>query len=230
MCSILFWILSIWEALGWKFCIFGLIHALPTRGEVWAWNGLLDAFRRFSGGFEPFLGSVVHRSDRSRSPVWPVWVLVLCTCWALVWPVVMTGLTGVSWSCCSCPVFKWSACIHPGGGALVQGELACVQGGSLWFFELCFGGLRSLLELCFVSDVSSRCPCLRGPRLVFFKWSCSLLLFGFWSLVRVSFFFFWSKYCGGVPHSLVSLNKTKGVYVQAGRSEKKEGEKRLPLH
>jgi hypothetical protein len=34
---------------------------------------------------------------------------------------------------------------------------------------LCFGGLRSLLELCFVSDVSSRCPCLRGPRLVFFK-------------------------------------------------------------
>jgi hypothetical protein len=33
MCSILCWILSIWEALGWKFCIFGLIHALPTRGR-----------------------------------------------------------------------------------------------------------------------------------------------------------------------------------------------------
>jgi hypothetical protein len=32
-------------------------------------------------------------------------------------------------------------------------------------FELRFGGLRSLLELCFVSDVSSRCPCLRGPSL-----------------------------------------------------------------
>jgi hypothetical protein len=52
---------------------------------------------------------------------------------------------------------------------LVQGELACVQGGSLWFFELWFGGLRSLHEHSFVSDVSSRCPCLRGPRLVFFK-------------------------------------------------------------
>jgi hypothetical protein len=26
-----------------------------------------------------------------------------------------------------------------------------------------------LLEHGFVSDVSSRCPCLRGPRLVFFK-------------------------------------------------------------
>jgi hypothetical protein len=128
MCSIICWIFSIWEALGWKFCIFGLIHALPTRGEVWAWNDLPDAFRRFSGGFEPFLGSVGHRSDRSRSPVWPVWVLVLCTCWAPVWPVLMTGLTGVSCSGCSCPVFKWFACIRPGGGALFQGEIACVQG------------------------------------------------------------------------------------------------------
>jgi hypothetical protein len=35
------------------------------------------------------------------------------------------------------------------------------RGNSLWFFELRFGGLRSLLEPCFVSDVSSRCPCLR---------------------------------------------------------------------
>jgi hypothetical protein len=26
-------------------------------------------FRRFLGGFEPFMGSVVHRFDRSRSPV-----------------------------------------------------------------------------------------------------------------------------------------------------------------
>jgi hypothetical protein len=56
-------------------------------------------------------------------------------------------------------------------------------------FELRFGGLRALLELCFVSDVSSRCPCLRGPRLVFFKRSCSLLFFGFRSLVEVSFYF-----------------------------------------
>jgi hypothetical protein len=47
-----------------------------------------------------------------------------------------TGLTGggnrsnwseLSW--CSCSVFiKWFACICPGGVALVQGELACVQG------------------------------------------------------------------------------------------------------
>jgi hypothetical protein len=48
------------------------------------------------------------------------------------------------------------------GLALVQGEYAYVQGGALVFF----GGLCSLLEHSFVSDVSSRCPCLAGPRLV----------------------------------------------------------------
>jgi hypothetical protein len=52
---------------------------------------------------------------------------------------------------------------------LVQGKLACVQGELFVVFELWFGGLRSLLERSFVSDVSSRCPCLRGMRLVFFK-------------------------------------------------------------
>jgi hypothetical protein len=81
-----------------------------------------------------------------------------------------TGLTGggdrsdrseLSW--CSCSIFvKWFACIRPGGVALVQGELFV-------FFELWFGGLRSLPEHSFVLDVSSRCPCLRGPRLAFFK-------------------------------------------------------------
>jgi hypothetical protein len=50
--------------------------------------------------------------------------------------------------------------------------------------------LRSLFEHGFVSDVSSRCPCLRGARLVFLKWSCSLPFFGFRSLVEVSFYLF----------------------------------------
>jgi hypothetical protein len=73
-------------------------------------------------------------------------------------------------SCCSCPVS--TGVLH----AFVQGELhwfrgswhVC-RGSSLSFFELWFGGLRSLVEFCFVSYVSSRCPCLRGLRLVFFK-------------------------------------------------------------
>jgi hypothetical protein len=31
--------------------------------------GLLNASRRFSSGFEPFQGSIVHRSDRLMTPV-----------------------------------------------------------------------------------------------------------------------------------------------------------------
>jgi hypothetical protein len=73
-----------------------------------------------------------------------------------------------------------------------------VHGELFVLFELWINGLCSLLEHGFVSDVSSRCPCLRGPRLVFFKLSCSLPFFGFRSLVEVSFysflFFFFSPW------------------------------------
>jgi hypothetical protein len=109
--------------------------------------------------------------------------------------MLSTGLTGggdwsdrseLSW--CIYSIFvKWFACIRLGGVALVHGELACVQGELFVVFELWFVGLRSLLEHRFVSDVSSHFPCLRGPRLVFFMWSCSLLFFGFRSLVGVFF-------------------------------------------
>jgi hypothetical protein len=73
---------------------------------------------------------------------------------------------------------------------LAQGELAYVQGELFVVFELWFGGSHSLLEHGFVSDVSSRCPCLRGSRLVFFKWSCTLPFFGFRSLIEVPFYSF----------------------------------------
>jgi hypothetical protein len=46
-----------------------------------------------------------------------------------------------------------------------SGGVCICAGGDL----VCFGGLCSLLEHGFVSDVSGRCPCLRSPRLVFFK-------------------------------------------------------------
>jgi hypothetical protein len=111
--------------------------------------------------------------------------------------MLRTSLTGgddrsdrleLSW--CKCSVFfKWFSCIHPGGVALVQGELACVQRSLFVVFELWFRGLRSLLEHSCVSGVSSRCPCLRGARLVFFRWSFSLHLFSFWLLVEVFFLF-----------------------------------------
>jgi hypothetical protein len=44
-----------------------------------------------------------------------------------------------------------------------------VQGELFVFFKLWIVGLCSFLEQSFVSNVSSRCLCLRGPRLVFFK-------------------------------------------------------------
>jgi hypothetical protein len=155
-------------------------------GEGWAWFGLLHAFRRFPSGFELFLSldsfpggigltSEVHRSDQCSSQV-------------LGDLVHRSDRSEQRWSSCSvCEV----VCIHSSRGvALVQGELACVQGEIFVVFEFWFGGLRSLLEHSFVSDVSSCCPCLRGPRHVFFKWSCSLPFLGFWSLVRVSFYLF----------------------------------------
>jgi hypothetical protein len=55
---------------------------------------------------------------------------------------------------------KWFACIRPGGVPLVLGELACVQGELFVVFKLRFGGILlfcQLLELPFVSVVSSRC-------------------------------------------------------------------------
>jgi hypothetical protein len=141
MCSVPCWILYIWEALGYIFFAFWawFMHC-QQEGEVWACFGLLNAFRRFSSGFELFLGPVVHWSGQSSSPVWPVRVLVLCTCWAPVWPVVATGLTGQSWadvaalfSSSGLYAFIQVGCIGLGGACM------CVGGSSLWFFELSFG-------------------------------------------------------------------------------------------
>jgi hypothetical protein len=174
MCSIICWILSIWEALGCNFCIVGLIHALSTRGRslslFWATECILKVFKWF----------------------WAISGL----CVSPVWPVVVTGLTGQS----AGPVHMLRTDLTGGGDCLTgqswadpatlflsSGLNALVQGELFVVFELWFCGLRSLLEHTFVSNVSSRFPCLRGPRLVFFKWSCSLPFFGFRSLVGVSF-------------------------------------------
>jgi hypothetical protein len=150
MCSILCWILSIWEALG---CIFFAFLAwfmhCQQGGEVWAWIGLLGAFRRFSGGFESFLGSCVHRSDRSRSPVWPVSVLALFICWAPVWPVVVTGLTGQSWADAAV-LFSSSGCIHSSRGSCIGSGGACMCPGGALYGLSSFGLVVCALCLSFV--------------------------------------------------------------------------------
>jgi hypothetical protein len=78
---------------------------------------------------------------------------------------------------------------------LVQGELACVQGEFFVVFELWFGGLRYLLELCFVSDVSSRCPkgfetCLLQVILLFAFFWLSIACCSFLLLVSFLFVFY----------------------------------------
>jgi hypothetical protein len=143
-----------------------------------------------------------------------VFQVVLSYFWALAvsqvasaWPVRGTGLTGVvprCWAILSIGLtgegdrsdrweLSWCSCSISWGGshAFVQGELHWFRGS----LHVCRGSslcFRALVwfEHSFVSDVSSNCPCLRGPRLVFFKWSCSLPLFGFRSLIGVSFYSF----------------------------------------
>jgi hypothetical protein len=112
----------------------------------------------------------------------------MCTCWVPVWPVVVTGLTGESWVVAAA-LFQVMFCMHSSRGSCIGSGGACMcAGGALCGFSS-FGLVvcALCLSFVFVSDVSSRCPCLRGSRLVFFKWSCSLPLFAFRSLVGVSF-------------------------------------------
>jgi hypothetical protein len=129
---------------------------------------------------------------------WPVRGTGLTDVVPRCWAILSTGLTGEGdrsdrseMSCCSCSVSCGVSHVFVQGELhWCRGSLHVCRGSSLWFFELWIDGLRSLLEHSFVSDVSSCCPCLRGPRLVLFRWSFSLPLFGFRSLVGVSFYSF----------------------------------------
>jgi hypothetical protein len=104
-------------------------------------------------------------------------------------------------------------CFGSGEHALAQGELAYVQGSSLCCSSFWIGGLCSLFEHGFVSDVSSRCPCLRGPKLVLLQ---VILLFVFplafdrllEFLLVVSFIFFFS---------LVTKSYVLSMYSSRGR-------------
>jgi hypothetical protein len=65
--------------------------------------------------------------------------------------------------------FLQVVCIHSSRGSCIGSRGACIcAGGALCGFRALVGDLCSSPEHDFVSDVSSRCPCLRGPRLVFF--------------------------------------------------------------
>jgi hypothetical protein len=107
--------------------------------------------------------------------------------------VKVTSLTGQGWAV-SAVLFHEVSRMHSSRGvALVQGELACVQGELFVDLELWFGCLRFLFENSFVSDVSSRClpkgsdTCLLQVILLFaFLW----LSIACWSFFFIRFFSF----------------------------------------
>jgi hypothetical protein len=114
-------------------------------GSVWKVFQLVRAICEQFGAGPAFWGSLTALCRRSNRP----------------------GLSEKIFALCCIPMLH--CCICSGGVCFGSGGLAYVQGELFVVFELWFGGLRSLFEHGFVSDVSSRCPCLRGPRLVFFK-------------------------------------------------------------
>jgi hypothetical protein len=121
MCSILCWIFSIWEALGCIFCIFGLIHALPTRGVslsmIWLAACIEKVSKWFRASFELGQFPRWYRPVRWGTPGWPVWVPSVGRSSTPVWLVWLTGLTGQSKA--EAIALFWQCGLH----AFVQGEL-----------------------------------------------------------------------------------------------------------
>jgi hypothetical protein len=182
MCSTLWWILYIWEAICWNFSHFTLIHALSTKGRslcmVWGHVEHLEGVPIDPDSFWKVwcMSGLMGRSNRPLAVRWQVSGLT-ARCRQSNRP----GQSEQDFALCCIPVVH--CCIGSGAACICAGELFVL-------FELWIGSLCSLLEHGFVSDVSSGCPYLRGPRLIFFKWFCSLPFFGFQSLVGVSFYSF----------------------------------------
>jgi hypothetical protein len=136
------------------------------------------------------LTGAVDRSDWCCGPVWPVRAEL-----------------------CNCSVCE-EVCMHSCRGSCISSGVACICAGEL-FVVSSFGlvGFCSLCELVFVSVVSSRCPCLRGPKLAFFKWSCSLPFFWLsiacWSFFVCSFSF---PFHFGYQMCVLSMHSSRGYW------------------
>jgi hypothetical protein len=172
MCSILWWILYTWEALGSIFFKFEpwFMH--------WQQGGQRKVEKSYLASLEPIpiaKGELVHFFC-----ILGFWGCGLCE-------IGLTGLENRSdrfWWNRSDRFWEPAWPVVPRFGTCSGGACICA-----WGALVCFGGLCSLLEHGFVSNVSSRCPCIRGPRHVFFKWSCSLPFSAFDRLLEFFFLF-----------------------------------------
>jgi hypothetical protein len=189
-------------------------------------------------GFQVVSSYFWARAVSQVASTWPVRYSGLTGVVPRCWAILSTCLTGEvdrserseqGWSSCSvCKV----VCMHSSRESCIgSGELAYVLGELFVVFELWIGGLHSLLKHSFVSNVSSRCPCLWGPRLVFLEWSCSLSFLGFRSLVGVSFIhffsFFWAPCVARGPvdgHFLVWWVIDNVVWMKDRYGEPERGE------
>jgi hypothetical protein len=106
-------------------------------------------------GFQVVSSYFWGRAVSHVASAWPVRGTGLTGVVHRCWVILPTGLTGEGdWSdqselsCYSCFVSRGVLHAFARRVALVQWELACVQRGSLWFFELWFGGLRSSSRMC----------------------------------------------------------------------------------
>jgi hypothetical protein len=88
----------------------------------------------------------------------------------------------------------WLLSMHKSRGSVpwLGGSCICAGRALVWVLPWLLWWFAPLCELAFVSVVLIRCPCLRGPRLSSFKWSCSLPLLAFDRLFEYlcSFLFF----------------------------------------
>jgi hypothetical protein len=191
MCSTLWWILYIWEAICWNFSHFALIHALSTRRRslcmFWAPGSIWKVFQLVRAVFEKFGAGPVSRGGLT-APKAVRWQAGSLTAWCRRsnHPSKVSKIfLFVAFPYCI-------AALVQGECALAQGELAYVQGELFVLFALWIGVLCSLLEHGFISDVSSCCPCLRGPRLVLIQ---VILLFAFLWLSIACWSFFFIRSC-----------------------------------
>jgi hypothetical protein len=140
MCSILWWILYISEAICWNFSHFALIHALSTRGRslciIWAHGSIWKVFKVVWAVFEKFGAGPVSWGGLTAS-FWKVWCRVGLLGQSNRPQAIrsqrgdLTALGKVSriflfvaFPCCITALVQ-------GECALAQGELAYVQGSSL---------------------------------------------------------------------------------------------------
>jgi hypothetical protein len=82
--------------------------------------------------------------------------------------------------CCIC---SGGVCFGSGGACICAGGALCGVRVLVRWFALCAWAW-------FCLGCVEPLPLPKGPRLVFFKWSCSLPFFGFQSLVEIPFYLF----------------------------------------